>query len=61
MTLREMAELKIGINNQPNKVYSFSFPGRLYKALLEGKNTNPIQKVGTVTFEDFLRKKMNER
>lgn len=61
MTLREMTDLKIEINNQPNRVYSFSFPGRLYKALLEGKNTNPIQKVGTVTFEDFLRKKMNER
>lgn len=59
MTLREMAELKIKINNQPNKVYSFSFPGKLYKALLDGKNTNHIQKVGKVTFEDFLRNKMD--
>lgn len=61
MTLREMADLKIGINNKPSRIYNFSLPGGLYKALLDGKNTNPMQNVGTVTFEDYLRKKVTER
>jgi uncharacterized protein YbjT (DUF2867 family) len=57
MTLREMAELKIMINNEPNKVTSLSLPGNLYKALLNGKNTNHHQRIGKVTFEEFLRNK----
>lgn len=59
MTLREMAEMKIRINNETNKVLSLSLPGKLYKALLEGKNTNHNQKIGKVTFEEYLRNKRN--
>ncbi|KQU63723.1 nmra-like family protein [Bacillus sp. Leaf406] len=58
MTLREMADLKIGMSNKPSRVYNVALPGKLYKSLLEGKNTNPTQNVGSVTFEDFLRKNM---
>jgi uncharacterized protein YbjT (DUF2867 family) len=59
MTLREMAELKMKINNETKKVFSFSLPGKLYKSFLEGKNTNPIQKRGKITFEEFLRNKLD--
>lgn len=55
LTLREMAELKIKVNNESNKVVNLSFPGKLYKSLLEGKNTNKHQKVGKITFEEYLR------
>ncbi len=58
MTLREMAELKIKINNETNKVLSISLPGKLYKSFCGGKNTNSIQKVGKITFEEHLGKKM---
>ncbi|MEH7415041.1 SDR family oxidoreductase [Neobacillus drentensis] len=58
MTLREMAELKIGINNEPNKVLSISLPGKLYKSFSDGKNTNPIRKMGNITFEEYLLIKM---
>jgi uncharacterized protein YbjT (DUF2867 family) len=54
LTLRDMAELKIKANNESNKVISLSFPGKLYRALLDGKNTNDLRKVGKVTFEEFL-------
>jgi hypothetical protein len=43
MTLKEMAELKFKINNEPNKVLSISLPGKLYKSISEGKNTNSIR------------------
>jgi uncharacterized protein YbjT (DUF2867 family) len=56
MTLREMAEQKIKINNEKNKVFSFSLPGKLYGAFLEGKNTNTDQR-GKITFEDYLIRK----
>lgn len=59
LTLREMAELKIKVNNESNKVVSLSFPGKLYRALLNGKNTNDHRKVGKVTFEEFLITKGN--
>jgi uncharacterized protein YbjT (DUF2867 family) len=59
LTLREMAELKIKVNNESNKVVSLSFPGKLYRALLGGKNTNDHRKVGKVTFEEFLIAKGN--
>ncbi|MFB3162557.1 NAD(P)H-binding protein [Neobacillus sp. 179-J 1A1 HS] len=59
LTLREMAELKIKINNEPKKVVSLSFPGKLYRALLNGKNTNSHRKVGKVTLEEFLIAKVN--
>ncbi|MEH7884120.1 NAD(P)H-binding protein [Bacillus sp. JJ1609] len=59
ITLREMAELKNTINNETNKVVSLPFPGKLYKALLEGKNTNSNQRMGKVTFEEYLRNKRN--
>ncbi|VXC37343.1 Nmra-like family protein (fragment) [Bacillus sp. 349Y] len=58
MKLREMADLKIEMSNEPSRIYNVSFPGKLYKSLLEGKNTNPTQNVGSVTFEHFLRKDM---
>lgn len=61
MTLREMAEQKIKINNETNKVFSFSIPGTLYNSFLEGKNTNDNQKIGKITFEEFLRNKMNRK
>lgn len=49
-----MAELKIKVNNESSKVVSLWFPGKLYRALLDGKNTNELRKVGKVTFEEFL-------
>ncbi|MBT2658455.1 NAD(P)H-binding protein [Bacillus sp. ISL-18] len=58
MTLSEMAELKISLYNEPNKVLSISLPGKLYKSFSEGKNTNPIRKMGNITFEDYLLNKM---
>ncbi|MEH7544938.1 SDR family oxidoreductase [Neobacillus vireti] len=58
ITLREMAELKININNEPNKVLSISLPGKLYKSFSDGKNTNPIRKMGNITFEEYLLNKM---
>ena len=57
MTLREMAELKIKINNETNKILSISLPGKLYKSFRDGKNTKPLQKVGRITFEEHLGNK----
>jgi uncharacterized protein YbjT (DUF2867 family) len=57
LTLREMAELKIKVNNESNKVANLSFPGKLYRAFLKGKNTNEQQKSGKITFEEYLRNK----
>jgi len=57
LTLRKMAELKTWVNNESTKVVNFSFPGKLYRAFLEGKNTNEQQKVGKITFEEYLRNK----
>jgi hypothetical protein len=57
MTLREMAELKIKINKETNKVLSISLPGKLYKSFSDGKNTNLIKKIGKITFEEYLRNK----
>ncbi|WP_257984443.1 SDR family oxidoreductase [Neobacillus cucumis] len=57
MTLREMAELKIMVNNETNKILSISLPGKLYKSLSDGKNTNSFQKVGKITFEEYLGNK----
>lgn len=54
MTLREMAELKIKINNETNKIFSISLPGKLYKSFCDGKNTNSLQKAGEITFEEHL-------
>jgi hypothetical protein len=59
LTLREMAELKIKINRETNKVFSISLPGRLYKSFCDGKNTNSTRKVGKITFEEYLRWKCN--
>lgn len=55
MTLKEMAELKIKINNETNKVVSIPLTGKLYNSLLDGKNTNINQKIGKITFEEYLR------
>jgi uncharacterized protein YbjT (DUF2867 family) len=57
LTLREMTEMKIKVNNESKKVFNLSFPGKLYKSFLEGKNTNEHQKVGKITFEEYLRNK----
>ena len=57
LTLREMAELKIRVNNETNEVVNLSFPGKLFKSFLEGNNTNEHQKVGKITFEEYLRNK----
>jgi uncharacterized protein YbjT (DUF2867 family) len=59
MTLKDMAELKIKINSESNKVLSFSMPGELYRALKDGKNTNDNQKMGKITFKDYLKNKMD--
>ncbi|MFD2212213.1 SDR family oxidoreductase [Metabacillus endolithicus] len=58
VTIREMAELKIKINNENNKVLSISLPGKLFKAFSDGGNTNSTRKKGRVTFEDYLRSKI---
>ncbi|MGV2940578.1 nmra-like family protein, partial [Mesobacillus sp. LC4] len=58
MTLKEMAELKIKKNNEPNKVLSISFPGKLYKSISEGKNTNSLRKMGEITFGEYLSNKL---
>lgn len=57
LTLKEMADLKIKVNNESNNVVNLSFPGKLFKSFLEGKNTNEHQKVGKITFEEYLRNK----
>ncbi|MGG3467402.1 NAD(P)H-binding protein [Neobacillus pocheonensis] len=57
MTLREMTELKIKINNETNKVLSMPLPGKLFKSFFDGKNTNFTQKSGRITFEEYLRNK----
>ena len=59
MTLREMAELKIKMNNETNKVLNISLPGKLYKSFFDGKNTDFIQKMGKITFEEYLRNKID--
>lgn len=59
MTLREMAELKIKITNETNNVLSIPFSGKLYNSLIEGKNTNPMQKKGIISYEEYLRNKLN--
>jgi uncharacterized protein YbjT (DUF2867 family) len=59
MTLKEMAELKIKINNETNKVLSISLPGKLYQSISEGKNTNSIRKMGKVTFGEYLSNKID--
>jgi len=58
LTLREMAELKIQMNNESNKVLSFSMPGQFYRSLKAGKNTNDKQRMGKITFKDYLKNKM---
>lgn len=58
MTLKEMVELKIKKNNESNKVLSISFPGKLYKSISEGRNTNSFRKMGKITFEDYLSNKI---
>jgi uncharacterized protein YbjT (DUF2867 family) len=58
MTLKEMAELKIKKNNESNKVLSISFPGKLYKSISEGKNTNSLRKMGEITFGEYLSNKL---
>lgn len=58
MTLREMAELKIKLNNEPNKVLSLSLTGKLYKSFCDGKNTNPARKMGKITFGEYLSEKI---
>jgi uncharacterized protein YbjT (DUF2867 family) len=55
MTLREMAEQKIKINNESNQVMSIPLAGKLYKSLIQGKNTNESRKKGLVTFAEFLK------
>ena len=59
MTLREMAELKIKVNNETKDVLSIPFSGKLYNSLVEGKNTNPMQKKGIITYEKYLWNKLN--
>ncbi|MEH7436691.1 SDR family oxidoreductase [Neobacillus drentensis] len=58
MSLREMAKLKIHVNNVPNKIVSISLPGKLYKSLVNGKNTNKLRQVGKLTFEEYLSRKL---
>ena len=58
MTLKEMVELKIKKNNESNKVLSISFPGKLYKSISEGRNTNSFRKMGKITFEEYLSNKI---
>ncbi|WP_421383382.1 SDR family oxidoreductase [Bacillus salacetis] len=60
MTLKEMAELKIKKNNESNKVISISFPGKLYKSISDGKNTNSLRKMGKITFGEYLSNKLDE-
>ena len=59
VTLSEMAEMKIKINNEKNKVMNVSLPGKLYKSFLEGENTNSSQKAGKTTFEEYLRNNLD--
>lgn len=58
VTLKEMADFKIKINNENNKVLSISLPGKLFKAFSNGENTNSTRKMGRITFEDYLRSKI---
>ena len=58
ITLREMAELKVKVNNETNDIASIPLSGKLYNSLVEGKNTNPMQKQGIITFEEYLKSKL---
>jgi hypothetical protein len=58
-TIKEMAEQKIKINNETNKVISFPLTGKLYKSFLYGKNTNENRKQGKITFEEFLKNRLS--
>lgn len=57
-SIKEMAEQKIKINNETNKVISFPLTGKLYKSFLIGKNTNENRKQGKITFEEFLKNRL---
>ncbi len=54
MTLKEMAELKIKVNNETNKVLSIPLRGKLYKSFLNGNNTTFNHNLGETTFVQFL-------
>ncbi|MCA1065049.1 NAD(P)H-binding protein [Rossellomorea aquimaris] len=58
MTLKEMAELKVKINHETNKVLSIPLAGKLYKSISEGKNTNSNRKAGNITFGEYLSNKL---
>ena len=59
LSLKEMAELKIKIKKESNTALTIPFSGKLYNALIEGKNTNPMQKQGLITYEEYLRNKLS--
>ncbi|MGQ4666554.1 SDR family oxidoreductase [Metabacillus halosaccharovorans] len=59
LTLKEMAKQKIKLNHEPNKVFSIALPGKLSKSFSDGKNTNPLRKLGRISFEEYLRDKVN--
>ncbi|UOY92349.1 NmrA family NAD(P)-binding protein [Ectobacillus sp. JY-23] len=58
MTLKEMAAHKIHINKETRKILNFSFPGKLYKSLVEGKNTTSAEARGETTFEEYLKNQL---
>lgn len=61
LSLKEMAELKIKVNKESNNVFNLSFPGKIYKSFLEGNNINEHQKVGKITFEEYLRNRVDHK
>lgn len=59
LSLKEMADMKIKVNGEMNRVLSVPLAGKLYKSFIEGKNTNSTRKMGKITFEQYLKNKLN--
>ncbi|KGR76302.1 nmra-like family protein [Ureibacillus sinduriensis BLB-1 = JCM 15800] len=58
LTLKEMANLKIKVNDEDNRVLSIPLAGKLYRSFTEGKNTNSMGKMGKIKFEQYLKNKL---
>jgi len=57
LTLEEMAEIYLRINNKPSSIQSAALPGNLFAAFRSGVNIVPDHKVGHITWEEFLRQR----
>ena len=54
LTLREMVDSWRRHRDRPRRVVRLPLPGRVARSFRQGENTCPDQRVGTVTWEQFL-------